>query len=304
MKLSSTLLFRPSRVTASAVIATAAALLPLQTEAALIAYDGFGVGPGGYEVGQGVEEGVGQGIGWFDASWSTTAPDDNLTLTGSLAPSSVNSEDGYVLRTSTGGAVDMSRRYTTTFGGATPVITEAWFSLSLQRNGRERSFVVNPFANNAGTGAGQFIGIGADNGGDLVARMRPQGSNSVVSSATSFDLNLGTNYFIVGQVMFNNSGTADQLNVWVQPSASYTGTLGAANLTVSVDFDTTFSRWSAGTGNPDGEINSVGFDEFRIGNSFADVSPAAVPEPTSAALIGLSIAGLCLIRRRRSAQQR
>ncbi|MEX1111236.1 MAG: PEP-CTERM sorting domain-containing protein [Chthoniobacterales bacterium] len=91
------------------------------------------------------------------------------------------------------------------------------------------------------------------------------------------------------------------VNLWINPAvaAVASASLGAANLVYS----------SVSLGNITGfGYNAIGgalpiLDEVRFGTSFADV--AGVPEPSTAALVGLGALGfgaLALLRRRRAAR--
>jgi len=260
-------------------------------------YDSFGVGGTVYTNNAPID-GEGHGDGWA-ASWD--ASNDNfVTRTGSIVPASVPSQDGVMVRA--GGestSESAGRQYTPTFGGANPTIGEAWFSFGFQRNVHERSLVINPFDTNNNPGAGQFFGVFADNfSTDLKARIRYGGAADVADSVDAFTLTLGTEYFIVGHATFNPTGTADVLDVYVFESASFDGTLpGSPTMTTSFDLDSSFNHWTLSSQNPQGNTNVLVYDEFRIGETFQDVT--IVPEPTTAAA-ALGLCAMIAARRRRS----
>ena len=61
------------------------------------------------------------------------------------------------------------------------------------------------------------------------------------------------------------------------------GSLGFAGTAMSIDFG--------------GTVNQVAYDNVTFGST----NPNGVPEPASMALVGVALAGLCLVRRRRTA---
>jgi hypothetical protein len=117
---------------------------------------------------------------------------------------------------------------------------------------------------------------------------------------------------VVGRLTLNTSGTKDTLDVWVNPdvtSASvYNAAVGAGEaVQSSTDFDTA----SAGVTAPG--VQSVGVLAYAGGhldnvifsddpNAYTEVTGfAAVPEPSSAALLGIAIGAAALMRRGRKA---
>lgn len=270
-----------------------------KAEAALLAYDGFGVGPGGYTDGADIQ-GQGHGTGWA-GTWISNSDNDTLytTVNGSIAPATVMAEDGMVRFGGTNKTIDLGRQYTTTFGGDTPVISEAWSSFAFERN-QTREFVVNPFDTTNSAASGQFMGIFAANGSnDLVARIRFGTSIDIEVSASSFSMTTGTDYFVVTQALFNPSGVEDVLNVWVFAADDYDGILSAQpTMTVAYDLDSEFSFWTARNQNPLNNPVAVNYDEFRLGETFNDVS-ALIPEPGTWALLLGSVLGICVVVGRR-----
>ena len=98
---------------------------------------------------------------------------------------------------------------------------------------------------------------------------------------------------IVGKINWNPSGTADEMFLFnlsslggAEPNES------TAIATISGDFDQTtwdtLSLWDTG---------SSMFDEIRMGNTFGDVTPTSIPEPSTGVM--LILGGLALTRRRR-----
>jgi hypothetical protein len=165
----------------------------------------------------------------------------------------------------------------------------------------------------------------ASNGANLlgmVIRSTGSGNSEIVArvGGTQEALNaglalpaFGTTAMVVGKFSFNPAtGTNDFVELWLNPDASL---LGGADLTpgsladgyTSVAGSVTsadiigankfvFNATGASAGNP---FTGV-FDEINIGDTFAQVSPTAIPEPsTFAALLGVAaLAGASLRRRR------
>ena len=97
---------------------------------------------------------------------------------------------------------------------------------------------------------------------------------------------------IVGEITWSPNGSDDVINLYnvTDPNA---GLPGAAFATINVDLDqSTFNTISYA----EGQASQI--DEIFFGESLADVGVSAIPEPSSALLLGLS--GLALLRRRRS----
>jgi hypothetical protein len=276
---------RMAKLQALCTMALAAGLVgPVSANAAVLVYDGFGVGTdaGQYTNNAGIG-GVGHGTGW-SGDWEDSSG-NYVTRTGSIAPAGLDSEDGVLIRA--GGnsdSLNISRPYSSTFGGANPSVGEVWFSFAFQRNTSQRELRVNPLGNNHS--AGQYMGIFLPTGSaEMVARIRYGTSTQIIDSTDSFEVTLGTAYLVVGQALLNAAGTEDQLNIYVVEASSFNGTLPATpSMTVSYDFNSSFNRWAMYTQNPQGNEDVVVFDEFRIGESFTDVSP--IPEPASLTLLG------------------
>ncbi len=85
----------------------------------------------------------------------------------------------------------------------------------------------------------------------------------------------------------------DTVELWVNPTLG--GTLGTADASISGgDFAITCFNTRPDT------ANVFIFDELRIGESYADVTPyTVIPEPTTWALLAGSLTALVVFRRRR-----
>lgn len=293
---------RPGQATRHFLPAMAAALmlglsLPGSAHAALISYESFGVGPGPNEYTDGASiDGEGHGTGWT-TNWGqlVTATTQYTTDTGSIAPSILQSEDGMLVRSATSDSELISRTYGTTVGGVGS--SETWFSFAFRRQNNQRFLNISPLANSFSSG-GQYWGLVVDNGSsDLYGQVRYAGSTTTNSTDT-FSVALGTDYFVVGQLEFNPVA-ADVMNVWLMPSASFDGTLPMTpTITLSQATDETYDKWNINSQNPQNAVESLIFDELRVGTTFGDVAP--IPEPSTAAMLLGALGVLALAKRRRS----
>jgi hypothetical protein len=154
------------------------------------------------------------------------------------------------------------------------------------------------------SGAGFVVGVNED---------------SVNSSAATYDstvLSFDTTYFVVGKYTINGtlnlSTQDDDFKMWINPSS---GTFGGADpagglvaLAQQNDIPTnagdgnavvqTFLLRQDGTSSAGNAATSIIFDELRVGTTYADVTPTAVPEPAALSILALGAAAL-LARRLR-----
>jgi hypothetical protein len=176
-----------------------------------------------------------------------------------------------------------------TLGGAN---TDLWFSflivadqndsgISLFTGGTEQNFM------GVGGGSNQTVGLQSPNIVSTVAK----GTAThfyVLRMQTGATGNITTTLYV--------DPPAASLGVGSAPTAGSLFTNSAAPDTSRAPyaFDTVRLGHFSTAGN-------VRFDEFRIGTTWADVSPAAVPEPTAVAGLLLAAAGMAARRRRTAA---
>jgi hypothetical protein len=96
-------------------------------------------------------------------------------------------------------------------------------------------------------------------------------------------------------------GDVDTAYLWMNPGIGSEPSTATADATTTGDFD--FNRVRPFAGNPSaqsGNIAAQGFlDEFRIGETFSDVTLTPVPEPSTWALLGLGLLAFLKFRRKR-----
>ena len=134
-------------------------------------------------------------------------------------------------------------------------------------------------------GSAEKLFFGVSNGGTDEVRLAISGGGAGFDTGL-FVADGSTNTFM-GVVDFDN----DLIGIWLNPDGtdSWNGSGGSADGTVAY----TGSNWSTAARLGGGNVAS--FDNLVIGTDFSEVQ--AVPEPSSAALLGLG--GLALILRRR-----
>lgn len=123
-------------------------------------------------------------------------------------------------------------------------------------------------------------------------------NNNPLVAAERANLNISntaTNFFVV---KFTLSSTAlnDSVTVWANPTNLGSESLsGPGDSITGFTFSGNMERVQLASFNVGG---SMGFDEFRIGDSWQAVT--TVPEPSTSALIAISLAALTILRRRRA----
>jgi hypothetical protein len=108
--------------------------------------------------------------------------------------------------------------------------------------------------------------------------------------------------FLVGSYTFNTGSTTDDISqLWVNPDFSTFDAASAPGGSLSSTAGTDLARvasfvlYDRNANEPVGGL----IDDLRFGTSWADVTPAAVPEPSPFCFAALGLAGVCLRLRRK-----
>jgi hypothetical protein len=264
-----------------------------RAHAALIAYDGFNYTAGTLS-GKGLPTDAG-----FSTSWTQSG-----TNGGNVVATGLSYGDLQTL----GGAVDLSGAGTTlNFRGLNNVYDapadsstgEIWWSYLIKPG----AYTGIPFAG-LSFYTDAISGVAATDT-DFATATR---DNSGLKYGFS-DLDVTTNFFttsvvptngittlIVGRLILDggtNSGANDQdrIHLYVNPVIGGAAPASDGNANVTANFRTI--RFASQNGAP------FTIDEFRIGESFADVTPV-VPEPSTCCLMMFGLVGTYLIRRTRT----
>jgi hypothetical protein len=262
-------------LTATAVLALTAA----QSSAALIAYEGFD-----YTAGTDVN-GSNGGTGWASA-WNNDTAGQWDNTSGSLSYGSLPTSGG---------------KASLTANNASPEIQRTLSNPPLQNSPDAGTLWISWIHDS--TAAGQFNQLRLGEGATPNNRVAVIGAHAVApgsqtwrlyngafgSSVDSGIAMTGVQFVVVGINL-----ATDEYRLYINPALgeSAPGTPSASATFADTDtFDTLryVIHSTTAAGDP-------GVDEIRVGTTFADV--AAIPEPSVFGLLGLSTAGLALIRRR------
>ncbi len=283
-----------------------------QSQAALVAYEGFN-----YGFAQDINGQATSGTG-FTGNWTVTQDTSQATNDDFIETRGNGESFGFGTLTETGRAVRKQSGADTThiFVAASATLSSSaafadgntvWLSflsdwssgntaISLGDSGFEAES-----RNNARLVSGNGLGVFLDNndGGAQGSALGVEAALFNTTAVAAQQSNLGIDP-IVGDVLylvkFELSAVNDVVTVYQVDNTG--ASTQAGQYTASVD-NTGFDTLSILSG------SSVVFDEFRVGTELTDVTPgltvtgAAVPEPSTVALLGLGFGSLLMLRRKK-----
>ena len=252
--------------------------------AALTVYDGFDYGGTSGDL-TGKNGGSGFSGAYTDSGNSTIYTTTGLTY-GTLETT------GGASLTADGGATT-----TLNFRGFTAISSgETWISFLGQRNGTAGAtvFAGLSFYNSGGiaTANSEFTISSAGTGGTWRLFDNNNGAATAFTS-TSTLIDSNTTYLLVARIAWGaGAGGTETVSLFVNPTLGSTPLIAAASRDINMTTNIDKVRIAGQNG-----VNYT-FDEIRIGDSFASVTP--VPEASTAAALLLGLSSLAFRRRRSS----
>jgi PEP-CTERM motif len=249
---------------------------------------------------------VGQNGGsGFGGPWSQVfagGPNGNTIAPGSLTPAAPSDSlptagNSLSISASGGGSFEAQRSLATPLPGT--VGTTIWLSVVMKGTGSTGSTAqgVLLFGDTSGngfsitTGAVGF-GVAPNNPPTSSTWSLGDGGNGAAEAVSNIPNTLQS-LLVVGDTF---GATSDTINLYVNPPL--TGTPPTTpNAVNTVPHTASFTRFDVNYSSLGSASTSTLFDEIRAGNTFADVTGTAVPEPSTMLLLGF--AGLGWIARRR-----
>ena len=253
----------------------------------------------------------------FTSSWTDQSPGEHFTVASSLSYTDIN---GNMLNT-TGGLLasihkttgSIANRSFTTLTPNSGVGSKKVYYLSFLINPVDNPNPLSPDFSYGGIAIGEnnvnkyaFIGIA---GGTDKYTIQSPAVGFPVAPGTSSSVSgvQGRTKFLVAKLTLDPISSLDQIDLWVDPLLG--APLGAptvSNGSLSLDLGNVsqfFIKNSASNG-----AGSYSFDEIRLGDTYASVSPfgtgtsSTVPEPGSLALLAGTVVtgGLFSIRRQKA----
>lgn len=252
--------------------------------AQLIAYEPFN-----YTAGSTVAGNTLSGVGIWAAVNTGTAP---TVVTGNLSVTGLQASTGNSAYLPGGNHQEAVLPFTSTTTGS------IYFSLALNVTAQPTgaSYILGFSTGNTSFGATIFTQ--ASGAGYQIGFSNRSSGSTVTYDSTVYALN--ATVFLVGRYDFVSGTGNDTSALWINPSSATFGAGAAptATLTSSGGTDMTAISQFLLRGASGSPISTV--DELRVGTTWASVTPAAIPEPsTYAALFGAFALGLVALRRHR-----
>lgn len=156
-----------------------------------------------------------------------------------------------------------------------------------------------------GSSSSAYLGL-YQSGGDLYFGIGNSSAGVADLSSTAFVP--GDVYFVVASIEWDGNGTDEVIHLYLNPvpggAAPDPSMAIASTSALGIDLPSSNTNQLDNIAIFTADIGTEwAFDEIRIGQTFADVAPFAIPEPSTLALIGVGVLNLAFRRRSRAAGQ-
>jgi hypothetical protein len=273
------------------------ALIPLSTQAALLAYEPFT-----NAVGTAI---IGSSDGWgFSGAWQLNSSGGVATNTGygltyidgaSHKLVTVGGAGLFQGLTTANTSMQCYRLFSFRRGTNAADATTTWLSFLVARHGPTGTLTGNPYgrganiAHDINSGAVQKLAIGNSSGAATnTVGLIPQGNSNNLKSSTNTFGNC-TNFVVVR--IDHVSGGNDSAWLFVNPNLAIEPSTNAASASSLGGFDFSFDRvrtFAGGSNTLAQPYAEMVVDEYRVGETYADVTPytsSAPPAPTGPIII-------------------
>jgi len=278
------------RLCRAAILGLGLALSVPSARATLFAYDPFNQAAGPMN-------GTSSSGGTPDAIWPAagqnyfTPTGTSVIVSGSLSGSVLT--QGNHAQLGPEATASIFRSFGTTFGGAG---TDLWVSFLLNASTAHVSQVLSLF-----NGSTEELAIGVVSNNQFGMSVRTGGATTSTGNPAAATTAVADNntHFIAVHLQLNAGTGNSTFTYFYDPSvASYGTAAPSGGLTAAYTGNGSqpfsFDRIRLG----EFSTTTTSFDEVRVADSWADVSPVAAPEPGTASLLALGALGLSRRRRR------
>jgi hypothetical protein len=212
---------------------------------------------------------------------------------------SLSTTSGQATFTGDGTEVSLQRFATTGVYASEPL----YFSVLITLSDSASSSGILIGAASSSSSSRQFqFGFTSDN--ELTAMGMGWNSTSTATDPDAGDVSYSAGTYLLVAKLTNGASSTDTLELWINPLLGDESGSGTADFILSGGefFVSNNGSWSIDgiTIDVDGE-GSVTIDELYMGTSWEDVTPSAIPEPSTLFIPALTFFSLGMIRRRKHA---